>query len=155
MFEAFATEYAREHETTPVTAVNRILVPTDFSPCSLHALRYAEELARRFGAELILLHVDFALTIYDLPDSSPPVGGQAVERAVNLMRTHGLRARGLCHHGIPADEIVRSAAAEHADVIVMGTHGRTGLKHAVLGSVAESVIRTATCPVMTVRMPGR
>ena len=155
MFETFATEFARQHEGTPVTAVNRILFPTDFSPSSLHALRYAEELARRFGAELIMLHVDFALTMYDLPDAPEPMGRHALDRAMELMRKHGLRVRGICHHGLPADEIVRTAAAERADVIVMGTHGRTGLRHALLGSVAETVVRNAGCPVMTVRAPAK
>lgn len=153
MFETFATEFARQHESGPVTAVNRILLPTDFSPCSLHALRYAEELARRLGAELIVLHVDFALTIYDLPDSGEPTARHALDRAVELMRQHDFKVRGICHHGFPADEIVKTAAAEHADLIVMGTHGRTGLKHALMGSVAESVVRKAACPVMTVRGP--
>jgi nucleotide-binding universal stress UspA family protein len=151
MVETFATEFARQHESTPLTAVDRIVFPTDFSPCSLHALRYAEELARRFGAELIVLYVDFAPTMYELPDDGGPTGRRAVDGAIDVMRKHGLRARGICVHGFPVDQIVRTAATERADLIVMATHGRTGLKHALLGSVAEGVVRNAGCPVLIVR----
>lgn len=154
LFDTFAKEFARHHESGRRTVVSRILVPTDFSPCSLHALRYAEELARRFGAELIMLYVDFALTIYDLPDQGEPSARPALERAVDLLREHDFAARGIAVHGVPADQIIRTAAAEHVDLIVMGTHGRSGVRHALMGSVAESVIRNAACPVMTVRAPS-
>jgi glycine betaine transporter len=153
LFETFATEFDRQHGSGRAT-VERILFPTDFSPSSLQALPQAEELARRFGAELIVLHVDFAPTIYDLPEAGEPASKRAVERAVDLLRAHDFRARGIVSHGFPIDEIVRVAASERADLIVMGTHGRTGLKHALMGSVAEGVVRHAGCAVMTVRARG-
>ena len=69
------------------------------------------------------------------------------------IREHGFAARWLLRAGAAADEIVKAAADEHADLLVMGTHGRNGLERFFLGSVADRVIRTAPCPVLTVRTP--
>ncbi len=150
-FETFAREFIRQHQPGQVTPIARILIPTDFSPCSLHALRYAEELARRFGAELTLLHVGDALSDSDLPGAGELSGRREIDRALDLLRERDYRVRGVLRRGNPADEIVQAVAAERADLIVMGTHGRTGLKHVFMGSVAEEVVRKALCPVLTVR----
>ena len=109
--------------------LRRILVPTDVSEPSAAALRYGTELARRFGARLYLLHV--------------PTKAEARE----------LHPHCAMPNGIPADEIVQYARHHEIDLIVMGTHGCTGLTRAVLGSVAESVVRRAPCPVLTVHHP--
>jgi nucleotide-binding universal stress UspA family protein len=149
--ETFAREFTRHHQPGQLTIISRILVPTDFSRGSLHAFRYAEELTRRFGAELILVHVGDPLSVSDLPGAGELSGRRELDRALALVRERDYRVRGVLRRGNPTDEIVKAAAAERADLIVMGTHGRTGLKHALMGSVAESVVRNAPCPVLTVR----
>lgn len=125
-------------------AIRNILVATDFSPFSDQAIRAALALARHFGATLHLLHVVH----------------HAAERAAALDRLGALaeaQADGVPFTasvavGRPAPEIVRYAAREQMDLIVVGTHGRTGLAHAVMGSVAEAVVRTALCQVLTIRL---
>ncbi|MCC6849838.1 MAG: universal stress protein [Deltaproteobacteria bacterium] len=134
-----------------VPAIGRVLVPTDFSPLSLRALPYAEEMARRFDAELLVLYVDFAPSIYDPTQGDVVASKAAIERAADVLRARGVRARAVYRRGAAADEIVRGAADEKADLIVLATHGRTGLAHALMGSVAESVVRRAPCPVLSVR----
>jgi nucleotide-binding universal stress UspA family protein len=129
---------------------NRILVPTDFSPASDAALDYARILAAKFGASLQLLHV------IDDPSASTFLA-QARER---LARTISATDRARLHAtseafvGTPAPAIVDYATATGTGLIVMGTHGRTGLAHLLMGSVAEQVVRTAPCPVLTVRQAG-
>lgn len=125
-------------------AIRNILVATDFSPCSDQAIRAALALARHFGATLHLLHV--------VP--------HAAERAAALDRlgafaeaqAEGVPFTASVAAGRPAPEIARYAAREQMDLIVLGTHGRTGLAHAVMGSVAEAVVRTAPCQVLTIRL---
>lgn len=150
LIDTFNAAIGRVPEPGGVPAIRRILAPTDFSPSSLAALPYAEEMARRFDAELLLLYVDFAPSIYD-PSQDETASKAAIERAAEALCGRGVLARPVYRRGAAADEIVRSAAEEHADVIVMATHGRTGLAHALMGSVAESVLRGAACPVLTVR----
>jgi len=151
LFDTFSSELARQHEPDRAIAVRRVLFPTDFSPSSLHALRYAEEVARRFDAELLVLFVDFAPSMYDPSQDDVPASKRALEGAVEVLRSRGVHASGVYRRGAAADEIVRAAASEQADLVIMSTHGRTGLTHVLMGSVAESVVRRAPCPVMTVR----
>jgi len=141
--------------------VRRILVPTDFSPPSERALEMAIEFARRFGAELTLFHAH-ELPAYVFPDGVMPVSPEIL---VELERTMSAELERLAARaraaGVPASiktgvgahdvEIVRFASEMNADLIIMGTHGRTGLRHVLLGSVAEKVVRRAPCPVLTVR----
>ncbi len=142
--------------------VRRILVPTDFSEPSTVALRYAVELARRFCARLYLLHV------VDHPDEAAeaeyPIGlfdtmqNAAHDRLRQLLTAEELRElepHCAMHIGIAADAIVRHAQDQNIDLIVMGTHGRDGIVRALLGSVAEKVVRRAHCPVLTVHHPER
>lgn len=150
LIDTFSAAIGRVPEPERAPAIRRILAPTDFSPSSLHALPYAEEMARRFDAELLLLFVDFAPSIYD-PSEKATASRAAIERAAEVLRGRHVRARAVYRRGAAADEIVRAAAEEHADAIVMATHGRTGLAHVLMGSVAESVLRRVGCPVMTVR----
>jgi universal stress protein A len=126
------------------TLARNVVLATDFSPCSETAAEVAAELARVLGAQLHVLHVTGPRAIAlskDLEDiaerlSSVPKLSLAVEV------------------GAPAAEIVRYAARHDVDLIVMGTHGRTGLTHVVRGSVAEEVLRTAKCNVLTVKSDG-
>jgi nucleotide-binding universal stress UspA family protein len=142
-------------------AIRRILVPVDFSPPSDAALRYAIELAHRLDARLDLLHV-FQVPTFAFPDAVIPVPAQTVvelrtaseERLEVLQReatAAGLRTSVVIADGTPFVEIVRTARSQAADLVIMGTHGRSGLRHALLGSVAEKVVRKAPCPVLVVR----
>lgn len=146
--------------------VIRILVATDFSAASGAALDFAKTLAVRFGASLHLLHVledpyvtgAFAADVY----APPPPGLReswlhSAETTMATLMTEAdktaLNATTEVVFGPIARTIVEQAAQTGADLIVMGTHGRSGFAHLLLGSVAEQVVRTATCPVLTVRAP--
>jgi nucleotide-binding universal stress UspA family protein len=146
------------------TTIDRILVPTDFSPTADAALAYAKVLASRFGAELRLLHVleleslggSFAGELY-VPEP-PNLQAMLTEKADALLtaRAEPLRSQNLHVEtavvvGRSFRTIVDDAAGYKADLIVMGTHGRSGIEHLLLGSVAERIVRTAVCPVLTVR----
>jgi nucleotide-binding universal stress UspA family protein len=143
--------------------LRRILVPTDFSRSSENALAYAAAFAEKFGAEVVLLHVvqDLALFVPEAVMAAPPLTApvgqflaaarQALEHAA--AGVGGVTIRPEVAEGVPYEEIVRQAREHDVDLIVMGTHGRTGLAHVLLGSVAEKVVRRAPCPVLTVRHP--
>lgn len=144
--------------------IRRILVPVDFSPPSDYALAYAGSLAADFGASLHVLHVveDRVLSgawpaeVYlgQLPGLRDELIKDAeahVEEGVKLAATRGLQATGQVLVGLPFQTIIDSARAADVDLIVMGTHGRTGFTHLLLGSVAERVVRHAPCPVLVVR----
>jgi nucleotide-binding universal stress UspA family protein len=147
--------------------VARILVPTDFSETADAALQYAKVLAGQLGASLHLLHVfsnpyqaaAYAPEVYaPLP---PSMRERAIEEARERLQTQlnsgeeerfgGTRA---IVTGLTAPQIVKYADENAIDLIVMGTHGRRGVAHLLLGSVAEHVVRIAACPVLTVRDPG-
>jgi nucleotide-binding universal stress UspA family protein len=145
--------------TDPIT---RILVPVDFSPHSDRALRYAATLAGQVGASVELLHVVEDLTygafsevyVPNIPDITQEAINVALERVTALKAAifpHGSDVESVVFAGRPALTIVDHAAKGRFDLIVMGTHGRTGLSHLLMGSVAEHVVRTAPCPVLTVR----
>jgi len=140
----------------------KILVGTDFSEASDEARRVAIELARRLGAELEIVHVEEPIPAYafaegallDLPRLQEEVRTWAERQLEDLAR--GARASGVSTTtavllGVPANTIVEAARTERADLIVLGTHGRTGLERVLLGSVAERVVRNAPCAVLTVR----
>jgi nucleotide-binding universal stress UspA family protein len=145
--------------------LHRILVPTDFSKSSANALTYGSAFADKFGAELYLLHVvqDLALFVPEAimlaPPMVPPVeqfvaaARAALDRAVRDLATANVRIIPEVAEGTAFEEIIRFAREKNIDLIVMGTHGHTGLKHLFLGSVAEKVVRRAPCPVLTVRHP--
>lgn len=136
---------------------NRILVPTDFSETSAEAVHYGVELARDRRAGLILLHVGEAAT--EIATEFPlGLDASLVDAARERLLKILTPADQLAIHpelvtctGSPAEEIVRCAAEREVDLIVMGTHGRGGVSHLLLGSVAEKVIRTAPCPVLVIR----
>jgi nucleotide-binding universal stress UspA family protein len=144
--------------------LNRILCPTDFSLPSEAALDTAIELARRFGADLEIFHAQ-DMPAYVFPDGVLPMSPEILaslerssatelNRLAERARVAGLRVTTASVFGASYVEILRRAEETHADLIVMGTHGRTGLAHVLLGSVAERVVRRAKCPVLTVRSPS-
>jgi nucleotide-binding universal stress UspA family protein len=135
-----------------------ILCPTDFSDCAGEAFRLACSLAEVHGARLVVAHVIDVLHGEEgsggvmvqvrLPDY-PRRMREALERQVPT--NPDLPVEHVLAEGRPADEILRLAKATRCDLLVMGTHGRTGLRRMLLGSVAEQVLRRAPCPVLTVR----
>jgi nucleotide-binding universal stress UspA family protein len=140
--------------------VQKILVPTDFSEASEPAVRYAIDLADKFSAKVTLLHA-FGLPVYPIVDGAILPTPQSVvdlvsdvDRALDMLRTKvyrsGIAIDTRSVQGPPAESIVSLARDERFNLIVIGTHGRTGLKRFALGSVAEHVVRTATIPVLTV-----
>ena len=138
--------------------LRRILVPVDFAELSLAALPQAQLFARSFAAELILLHVIETYPIdyiVGLPESKK-LHASLQERARReleklTVRLPGLKPRTLVRWGKPFQEIVSVAQELDVDLIVLTTHGHTGLKHVYLGSTAERVVRHAHCPVLVVR----
>lgn len=153
---AAATRAAVE---SPFT-IKRILVPIDFSDCSKKALRYALPLARQHQAALTLLHVvepaygvgEYGVLETAELEASLRAGG---EKELGKVAAEAALAQVpsdiLVRIGSPAGAIVEVADELTADLIVISTHGRTGLKHALLGSVAEHVVQRAPCPVFVVR----
>jgi nucleotide-binding universal stress UspA family protein len=148
--------------THTVRTFRRVLHPSDFSPASRPAFSKALELAKACRAQLLVVHVlpvlpmipdaYIAATTYDELLREQRAGAKTqLDRLVRRAKTAGVRASGiLLDFGVPAERITRLAKSRHADVIVMGTHGRTGLTRALLGSIATRVVATATCPVLTV-----
>lgn len=143
-------------------ALKTIMVATDFGDAANLALEYASVLARRFGANLRIVHaVEMPMmlgTEFGLSDA-----GRLTERAIEdrqaqlaetVARVSGDEVIGQLLVGDPAQKIVEYAADHAVDLIVMGTHGRRAIAHLLMGSVAEQVVRTAPCPVFTVRDSG-
>jgi len=145
--------------------IKNVLVATDFSEPSAVALDYGREVARTYGATLHVLHVVEDLRWRYATDMAPAalVGIQEDVEASTASRLDALLTdedrRQLRAHAValtaiaPAEAIVQYATTEDVDVIVIGTHGRNGLAHLFMGSVAERVVRLAPCPVLTVRHP--
>jgi universal stress protein A len=145
-----------------MTAPTRILVPLDFSEQSTRALAYAKMLAGAFSASLELMHIVPNPYISDgsglstaLPqsflDNFEQDARARLEAALTPAERTSFSVQHVVRSGDPRLEIVEHARLAPVDLIVMGTHGRTGVSHLLLGSVAEQVIRTAPCPVVTVR----
>jgi universal stress protein A len=153
-----------------VPTFSKILAPTDFSDDSSLALKYAVELAQKFSAEIILVHVDQPLapvmvgelnpgldfgTMNRIAEEQRLLAVRELDRTTERVRESGIKSRSLMRVGAPFLEIINTAQSEGADLIVMGTHGRTGLSHVLMGSVAERVVNKAHCPVLTIRHPDR
>ena len=145
---------------TPRIRIKQILVPIDFSAGSLEALASALPLAQRFRAKLLLLHVVEPVYVAEpniasadlttLLDEQQRSAGEQLERTRASLGKHGQHAQTLVETGVPARVIVEVARRTATDLIVIATHGRTGLSHLLIGSVAERVVRRAGCPVLTV-----
>jgi nucleotide-binding universal stress UspA family protein len=145
--------------------IQTILVPMDFSPPSDHALNYAIHLAGTVDSCIQLLHcygaAFFTSVPYDHVPAIPADYEKTVREAarrkldiyVDRAKARGLEVGAHLSNRSPVDAILSTAGEVNADLIVMGTHGWTGIKHLLLGSVAERTIRLAECPVLTVRHP--
>jgi nucleotide-binding universal stress UspA family protein len=137
----------------------KILFPTDFSPASEAALEWATALARDTGATLLIVHVEEPPMAYgggELYVVGEEVDRDELRRALaKVMPTDpSVPAEHLLLVGDPASALVQTAEKENVDLIVMGTHGRTGLTRLLMGSIAEAVVRRANCPVLTIRQPA-
>lgn len=140
----------------------RILCPVDFSETARVAMDTAIELAARFDSELLLVHA-YPIPGYTFPDGSAVASSRMLQELSDEAARHLEEWRELAVKagakkvtvetavGDPAGEIVRAANEKKVDLVVMGTHGRTGIEHALMGSIAERVVRRAKCPVLTVR----
>jgi nucleotide-binding universal stress UspA family protein len=144
----------------------RICCPIDFSDASRVAMEVAADLARRHGAELVLLHA-YPIPGYTFPDGSVVASPKMMQELAEGAERHLEEWRGEAEAllgaprvttekviGEPAAEIVAAASEKGYDLLVLGTHGRSGLEHALMGSVAERVVRKARCPVLTIRPPA-
>jgi universal stress protein A len=143
---------------------HRIVVPTDFSDCAERAWALAKRLAGSLGSEVVLAHIlvepivygDAALatdTTWQLFEQGRKWVEDELEKWASGARADGMAVRAIVRTGSANEEIVNLATDEGAELIIMGTHGRSGLNRVLLGSIADRVIRFAPCPVLTVRTP--
>ncbi|HYG80791.1 MAG TPA: universal stress protein [Pyrinomonadaceae bacterium] len=143
-----------------------ILLPTDFSECASYALSYATELARDAGAKIVCVHViepvmptvgytgiTEPLPIADISEQMEDSAERELPKVAGCEECAGLEVEEVIAHGDPATEIVRAAAEHGCDLIVISSHGRTGLGRILFGSTAEAVVRHAPCPVLVVKPP--
>ena len=153
-----------------VPTFSKILAPTDFSDDANLALSYAIEVAQKFSAEIVVLHVDQPLAPVMVGELSPSLdvgvmsriaeeqrllAMRELDKTTARLRESGLKASSLLRVGAPFLEIIHTAQTEAVDLIVMATHGRSGLAHVLMGSVAERVVNKAHCAVLTIRHPDR
>lgn len=142
--------------------LKKIVVPQDFSEYSLHALKYAVTLAGLFGSELIVIHVvepivypaDFSFGQVSIPAMEEEIRKHSEEQLNDLIAKEipgNIRTTSVIRVGKPFIEIVEISKSENADLIVISSHGRTGMDHVLFGSTADKVVRKAPCPVLTVR----
>ncbi len=144
--------------------LKKVLVPTDFSDSARHAFSYGLSFAAEYEAELVLLHVVENLTVGYASDLVPvpmaevfqEISGYAkaeLQKLAEEARKRGVSVTELVVQGKPSAEIIRHAAENEVDMIVLGTHGKGMLDQALFGSTTERVVRRAPCPVLTVRKP--
>ena len=144
--------------------IRSILLPTDFSDCANYALSYAASLARTFGASIICVHViepmvptvgysgmTEPLPIADITDQLEYSAERELPKLAEREECAGLEVEEVIVHGEAASEIVRAAKERNVDLIVVSSHGRTGLGRILFGSTAEAVVRHASCPVLVVK----
>ena len=147
-------------------ALKTILLPTDGSECSRKAMLYALSFAQQYGAQVLTLHVidqrrerqpEQSYIEMDLGTGPTTqrgleeAGRRALQEVADAATKVGVAVETRLVTGIPSEDIVRIAKELSVDLIIMGTHGRTGVSHALLGSVAEKVVQQAPCPVLVVR----
>jgi nucleotide-binding universal stress UspA family protein len=146
--------------------VKSILLPTDFSECGNYALSYATSMARTFGAAIIFVHViepivpsvgysgmTEPLPIADISDQLEDSAERELPKFAECKECAGLQVEEVIVHGEAASEIVRVAKERAVDLIVVSSHGRTGLGRILFGSTAEAIVRHAPCPVLVVKPP--
>ena len=141
--------------------VNHILVPVDFSSDAGNAIDMAIDLAKKLAARITLLHVihEVYVGVGEMAAALPPSYiedieaevGNEMQRLLEQVTQAGVQGDFIVVHGVPFQCILDAVEDQKIDLIVMGTHGRTGLKHVLLGSVAEKVIRLSPCPVLVTR----
>ncbi|MFQ5956603.1 MAG: universal stress protein [Candidatus Brocadiales bacterium] len=140
--------------------IKSVLCPVDYSVCSQEAFKYAAHIARTESAKLYLVHVIDVRSFghespldFDVPkpgeETIKSIREELVKKAADEVQ--GVNIESVVVVGVPVKDILNVAKDKDVDIIVMGTHGRTGLPHMVIGSVAENVVRKAPCPVLTVR----
>lgn len=144
--------------------IEKILIPTDFSVSARHVLDYAIDLNKQFKAKLFLLHVLQDFTDFSEFNLSPSIlpqlyaefeqnAAQRLEEIVSQVIPKDMICDTYILHGVAFYEIIKFAKDEKIDLITIGTHGRTGLKHMLFGSTAEKVIKKSSCPVLSIRHP--
>ena len=144
--------------------IKKVLVPIDFSDYSKSSLRYAVNFAKQFNAEIYLIYViepviyppDFSMGQIAIPSVNAEWGERAKEELENLAKTEipeGVNVKTILKNGKPFMEIIDAASEEDVDLIIIATHGHTGVEHILFGSTAEKVVRKAPCPVLTLREP--
>jgi nucleotide-binding universal stress UspA family protein len=146
--------------------LRRILLPTDFSGCANYALPYAASIARATGATIICVHVVEPIVpavgysglaepmpIADISEQLEDSAERELPQLAECDEFSGLEVEEVIVHGDPAAEIVRVAGEREVDLIVVSSHGRTGLGRIIFGSTAEAVVRHASCPVLVVKPP--
>jgi nucleotide-binding universal stress UspA family protein len=146
--------------------IRTILLPTDFSECGNFALSYAASLARTFGARIICVNViepivptvgysgmTEPLPIADISEQLEDSAERELPKIAECEECAGIEVEELIVHGEAATEIVRVAKEREVDIIVIASHGRTGLGRILFGSTAEAVVRHASCPVLVVKPP--
>lgn len=141
----------------------KILLPTDFSESAENASDYAVYLAEKFGSKIYVVHVvepltyttDLGLDFGDQYSVMETTAKKFLEETVASIKEKNSDVEGILLAGDPSNEIIRFAAQEQIDVIIMATHGRKGIEHFLLGSVAEKVVRKSPCPVLTVKRAGQ
>jgi len=147
--------------------LKKILYPTDFSDSSLEALPYALSFARDYKAKLVLMHVvneaifseGLSLARAIAPEALGQEMADEADRRLKMIipadQRAGLDVEMVILHGMPFLEVIRYAKANDVDLIVIGTHGRSGMDHIIFGSTAEKVVRKAPCPVLSVKPAQR
>lgn len=144
--------------------INKVLVPIDFSDYSKGALRYAVNFARSFNAEVLLIYVvepviyppDFSMGQIAIPTVGLEMDKRAAEELEKLAKKEihsDMKVKTIIRTGKPFVEIVETASEENVDMIIIATHGHSGVEHILFGSTAEKVVRKAPCPVLTLREP--
>lgn len=146
--------------------LSRVLLPTDFSGCANYALPYAASIARATGARIICVHVvepivsamgytglAAPMPIADISEQLEESAGHELPQLTDCAEFNGLDVEEVIVHGDAAAEIVRVASEREVDLIVVSSHGRTGLGRIIFGSTAEAVVRHASCPVLVVKPP--
>jgi len=157
---------ATEVTGTPALNLRRILLPTDFSGCGNYALPYAAAIARAAKATVICIHVVEPIVpavgysglaepmpIADMSEQLEDSAERELPQILECEELHGLDIEEVIAHGDAAAEIVRVAGEREVDLIVISSHGRTGLGRIIFGSTAEAVVRHAHCPVLVVKPP--
>ena len=146
------------------TTIKKVLVPIDFSDYSKSALKYAVNFAKSFNAEIILIYVvepviyppDFSMGQIAMPSINTEWDDRAKEELQKLAKSEIVgteNVKTIIKTGKPFVEIIETAKEENVDLIIIATHGRSGVEHILFGSTAEKVVRKAPCPVLTLREP--